>query len=68
MGPLLFGGVLNSSSGGELNLHLKWKRNTKVGIVYFYFVKTNLTKQLDSLLQFDVNMKSIANLQMNSKK
>ena len=25
-------------------------------------------KQMDSLLEFDVNMKSIANLQVNSKK
>ena len=26
---MAFGGGLNSSSGGELKLYLKWKRNTK---------------------------------------
>ena len=32
-----FGGGLNSSSGGELKLYLKWKRNTLDSCLYYDF-------------------------------
>ena len=37
---MAFGGGLNSSSGGELKLYLKWKRNT-VDLIKINYAKNS---------------------------
>ena len=51
-----FGGGLNSSSGGELKLYLKWKRNTLllISVIQLKPVKTMLKTHLSIQILFTI--------------